>query len=90
MNAMVIMCPWVYTKQSCYESDQLPQFSGVWLVNSGFVRCGRVNKGTMATGPSGGTFDQRNHHESLERWSCNRGASCVVEYTMGRLRDWSL
>ena len=27
---------------------------------------------------------------SLERWSCNRGASCVVEYTMGRLRDWSL
>ena len=20
---------------------------------------------------------------SLERWSCNRGASCVVEYTMG-------
>ena len=27
---------------------------------------------------------------SVERWSCNRGASCVVEYTMGRLRDWSL
>ena len=26
---------------------------------------------------------------SVERWSCNRGAS-VVEYTMGRLRDWSL
>ena len=24
---------------------------------------------------------------SVERWSCNRGASCVVEYTMGRLRD---
>ena len=22
--------------------------------------------------------------------SCSRGASCVVEYTMGRLRDWSL
>ena len=20
---------------------------------------------------------------SLERWSCSRGASCVVEYTMG-------
>ena len=27
---------------------------------------------------------------SVERWSCNRGASCVVKYTMGRLRDWSL
>ena len=27
---------------------------------------------------------------SVERWSCSRGASCVVEYTMGRLRDWSL
>ena len=26
----------------------------------------------------------------VERWSCSRGASCVVEYTMGRLRDWSL
>ena len=25
-----------------------------------------------------------------QRWSCSRGASCVVEYTMGRLRDWSL
>ena len=27
---------------------------------------------------------------SVERWSCSRGASCVVEYTMGRLRDLSL
>ena len=27
---------------------------------------------------------------SVERWSCSRGDSCVVEYTMGRLRDWSL
>ena len=27
---------------------------------------------------------------SIERWSYNRGASCVVEYTMGRLMDWSL
>ena len=27
---------------------------------------------------------------SVERWSCSRGASCVVEYTMRRLRDWSL
>ena len=27
---------------------------------------------------------------SVERWSCSRGASCVVEYVMGRLRDWSL
>ena len=27
---------------------------------------------------------------SVERWSCSRGASCVVEYTMGRLMDWSL
>ena len=25
---------------------------------------------------------------SVERWSRNRGASCVVEYTM--LSDWSL
>ena len=24
--------------------------------------------------------------DSLERWSCSRGASCVVQYTMGRLR----
>ena len=27
---------------------------------------------------------------SLERWSCSRGASCVVKYSMGRLRDRSL
>ena len=27
---------------------------------------------------------------SVERWSRNRGASSVLEYTMGRLRDWSL
>ena len=27
---------------------------------------------------------------SVERWSCGRGASCVVEYTMGRLRVWSM
>ena len=27
---------------------------------------------------------------SVERWPCSRGASCVVEYTMGKLRDWSL
>ena len=27
---------------------------------------------------------------SVERWSCSRGASCVVEYTMGKLRDWPL
>ena len=27
---------------------------------------------------------------SVERWSCNRGVSCVVEYTIGRFRDWSL
>ena len=27
---------------------------------------------------------------SVERWSCSRSVSCVVEYTMGRLRDWSL
>ena len=27
---------------------------------------------------------------SVGRWSCSRGASCVVECTMGRLRDWSL
>ena len=27
---------------------------------------------------------------SVERWSCNRGDSCVIEYTMGWLRDWSL
>ena len=27
---------------------------------------------------------------SVERWSCNRGASCVVEYAVGRSRDWSL
>ena len=25
---------------------------------------------------------------SVERWSCSRGASCVVVYTVGRLRDW--
>ena len=27
---------------------------------------------------------------SVERWSCSKGGSCVVEYTMGRLREWSL
>ena len=26
---------------------------------------------------------------SVERWSCSRGASCVVEYTLGRWRGWS-
>ena len=26
----------------------------------------------------------------VERGSCSRGASCVVEYSMRRLRDWSL
>ena len=27
---------------------------------------------------------------SVERWFCSRGASCVVECVVGRLRDWSL
>ena len=27
---------------------------------------------------------------SVEKWSCSRGASRVVEYTTGRLWDWSL
>ena len=27
---------------------------------------------------------------SLKRWSCSKVSSCVVECTMGRLRDWSL
>ena len=27
---------------------------------------------------------------SVEIWSCIRGASCVVECTMGSVRDWSL
>ena len=27
---------------------------------------------------------------SVERWSCSRGASYIMEYTMRRLRDWSL
>ena len=27
---------------------------------------------------------------SVERWPCSRGALCVMEYTMGSLRDWSL
>ena len=27
---------------------------------------------------------------SVERWYCSRDASCVEEYSMGRLRDWSL
>ena len=27
---------------------------------------------------------------SLERWSCSRAASCVMQYSMGRWRDWSL
>ena len=27
---------------------------------------------------------------SVKRWSGNRGVSCVVECTMGRLMDWSL
>ena len=26
----------------------------------------------------------------VERWSCSRGDLCVLEYTMVRLRDWSL
>ena len=26
----------------------------------------------------------------IKRWSYNRGTSCVVEYTMARLMDWSL
>ena len=27
---------------------------------------------------------------SVERWSCNRGVSCVVKYTMGKWKVWSL
>ena len=27
---------------------------------------------------------------TVKRWSCSRGAACVVEYAMGRLREWSL
>ena len=27
---------------------------------------------------------------SVEWWSCSRGALCVVEYTLGRVRDWPL
>ena len=27
---------------------------------------------------------------SIERCSCSRGPSCIMEYTMRRLRDWSL
>ena len=27
---------------------------------------------------------------SVERWFCSRGGSCVVEYTMGKFREWSL
>ena len=27
---------------------------------------------------------------SVERWSCSRGASCVVEHIMRRLKDWFL
>ena len=27
---------------------------------------------------------------SVERWSRCRCVSCVLEYTMGRLRDWSV
>ena len=27
---------------------------------------------------------------SVERGSCSRSASCVVEYTMGRLSNWFL
>ena len=27
---------------------------------------------------------------SVKRWSSIRGASCVVEYTIERLWDWSL
>ena len=27
---------------------------------------------------------------SVERWSYRRGALCVMEYTMGRLKGWSL
>ena len=28
--------------------------------------------------------------DSIERWSCSRGASYIMEYIMRRLRDWSL
>ena len=27
---------------------------------------------------------------SVEWWPCSRGASCVVEYNIGRYEDWSL
>ena len=36
------------------------------------------------------TLEEVEELVSVERWSCSRGASCVVEYTIGRLRDWSL
>ena len=27
---------------------------------------------------------------SIQRCSCSRGVSCMVDYAVGRLRDWSL
>ena len=27
---------------------------------------------------------------SVERWSCIADVSCVVKYTLGKFRDWSL
>ena len=58
------------------------------------VRCGLVsverrpcNGGVLCGGVHYGEVERL---VSVERWSCSRGASCVVEYTMGRLRDWSL
>ena len=36
------------------------------------------------------TVSRERKFVGVERWSCSRGASRVVEHTLGRLRDWSL
>ena len=53
-----------------------------------FSRCGLVAE--VLHGCGGIHYGEAEGLVSVERWSCSRGASYVVEYTMGRLRDWSL
>ena len=70
-------------------NDLLSAILGRWLV---LLRCS-VHRGFHLVRCficSGILYGEVEGLVFVERWSCSRGASCVVKYTVGRLRDWSL
>ena len=44
----------------------------------------------MCGGGQSGHYGEVEELVSVERWSCSIGASCVVDYAVGRVRNWSL